>query len=70
MAEFVTADPATHAALREAAEAVADAVARASALPGPRSPLTTTQLAAAAALDPLPEDGAPLEQVLDRICAC
>jgi glutamate/tyrosine decarboxylase-like PLP-dependent enzyme len=33
---FVTADPASHAALREATTAVVDALARSAALPGPR----------------------------------
>jgi L-2,4-diaminobutyrate decarboxylase len=67
MSEFVTADPATHDGLREAAQAVTDAVIRAAALPGPRSPLTPAELANAAALDPLPEDGAPLQQVLEDV---
>src|SRR5688500_1085 len=66
--EFVSADPTSHAALREAVATVADAVARAAAPPGPRSPLTPPELAAAAAaIDPLPEDGAPLAQVLDDV---
>ena len=65
--EFVTADPATHDALREAIAATVDALVRTAALPGPRSPLSTAQLAAAvAALDPCPSEGAPLEQVLER----
>lgn len=62
---FVTADPSTHEALRTAVLAVTDALTRAAALPGPRSPLSPAELeAAAAALDPCPEEGAPLEQVL------
>ena len=66
--EFVTADPATHEALRAAANAVVDALARAHAPPGPRSPLTPEQLKAAAdALDPCPPEGAPLEQVLEEL---
>ena len=66
--EFVTADPATHEALRAAANAVVDALVRASATPGPRSPLSTEQLKAAAdALDPCPPEGAPLRQVLDDV---
>jgi L-2,4-diaminobutyrate decarboxylase len=60
-AEFVGADPASHAALREAAALVADAVARAAALPGPRSPLALTEL------DPCPEEGAPLAEVLEDV---
>jgi L-2,4-diaminobutyrate decarboxylase len=59
--EFLSADPASHAALREAAALVADAVARAAALPGPRSPLGPLEL------DPCPEEGAPLARVLDDI---
>jgi glutamate/tyrosine decarboxylase-like PLP-dependent enzyme len=66
--EFVSADPASHAALREAAAAVADAAARAAALPGPRTPLTPAELAdAVAALDPCPPEGAPLPRVLDDL---
>ena len=41
---------------------------KAAALPGPRSPLTPAELATAvAAIDPFPEDGAPLETVLHDI---
>ena len=66
--EFVTADPRTHEALRAAANAVVDALARAHAPAGPRSPLTTEQLKAAAdALDPCPPEGAPIEQVLEQL---
>jgi glutamate/tyrosine decarboxylase-like PLP-dependent enzyme len=66
--EFVTSDPNSHRALRAAATAVADAIATAAALPGPRSPLTPAELATAvAAIDPLPEHGAPLNRVLDDI---
>jgi glutamate/tyrosine decarboxylase-like PLP-dependent enzyme len=65
---FVTADPASHAALREATAAVAEAVARAVALPGPRCARSPVELAAAvAAVDPLPEDGASLERVLEDL---
>jgi glutamate/tyrosine decarboxylase-like PLP-dependent enzyme len=67
MSEFVTADPATHEALRVAVNAVAEAVIDATAIPGPRSPLTPAELATAAAIDPLPEDGAPLGAVMDDI---
>ena len=68
MEEFVTADPKTHDALRAAVDAVVDALGRAALVPGPRSPLAPAALAAAAdALDPCPEDGAPLERVLDDI---
>jgi L-2,4-diaminobutyrate decarboxylase len=59
--EFITADPASHAALRDAAALVADAVARAAALPGPRSPLAPLEL------DPCPEEGAPLARVLEDV---
>ena len=66
--EFVTADPRSHEALRAAANAVVDALARAHAPTGPRSPLTTEQLKAAAdALDPCPPEGAPIEQVLEAL---
>ncbi len=66
--EFVTADPATHEALRAATDAVVDALVRTSALPGPRSPLSREQLKAAAdAVDPCPHDGAPLRQVLEDL---
>jgi L-2,4-diaminobutyrate decarboxylase len=61
LSEFLSADPASHAALRAAAAAVADAVARAAALPGPRTPVPLTEL------DPCPEDGAPLERVLEDV---
>ena len=65
---FVTADPASHAALREAATTVVDALTRSLALPGPRSALSPAQLAAAVdAIDPCPEEGAPLERVLDDL---
>jgi len=65
---FVTADPASHEELRQAAAAVVEAVVKAAALPGPRSPLDPTELAAAvAAIDPCPEDGAPLQAVLDDL---
>ena len=68
MTEFVTADPATHAALREAVDATVDALTRTLGAPGPRSPLTTEQLAASArALDPCPPEGAPIAQVLEDV---
>jgi L-2,4-diaminobutyrate decarboxylase len=66
--DFVTADPDSHAALRGAVTAVADAVARASELPGPRSPVTPDQLRdAVGGLDPCPEAGVPLERVLEDL---
>jgi L-2,4-diaminobutyrate decarboxylase len=66
--EFVTADPATHDALREAIAATVDALVRTAGRPGPRSPLSTAQLAATVdALDLCPADGAPLAQVLDDL---
>src|SRR5215218_6388589 len=68
LTEFVTADPATHAALREAVETTVDALARALGAPGPRTPLTTEQLERSArALDPCPPEGAPLAQVLEDL---
>jgi L-2,4-diaminobutyrate decarboxylase len=67
-AEFVTADPASHDALREAVAATVEALIRTAAQPGPRSPVSTEQLAAtAAALDPCPPEGAPLERVLSDL---
>jgi glutamate/tyrosine decarboxylase-like PLP-dependent enzyme len=63
---LVSADPASHAALREAAAAVVEALVRAAAIPGPRSPRSPAELAAAvAAIDPLPEAGSPLAPVLE-----
>ena len=68
MTEFVTADPTTHAALREAIDATVDALTRTLGAPGPRSPLTSEQLAATArALDPCPPEGAPIAQVLEDL---
>ena len=67
---FVTPDPATHAALREAVDASRRRADRgAAALPGPRSPLTRDRARrrGRARIDPLPEDGAPLEHVLDDL---
>jgi L-2,4-diaminobutyrate decarboxylase len=65
---FVTPDPRTHADLRHATVAMTEAVIRALSEPGPRSPLDPTELAAAvASLDPLPEDGASLDAVLDDL---
>jgi len=64
---FLSGDPSSHAALREAARAVAEAVINAAAMPGPRSPLTPAELAMAATLDPLPEDGSPLQTVLEHV---
>src|SRR4051812_13484928 len=66
--EFVTADPATYAALREAIDATVDALTSALGARGPRSPLSSEQLAATArALDPCPPEGAPLDQVLEEL---
>jgi glutamate/tyrosine decarboxylase-like PLP-dependent enzyme len=65
---FVTADPRTHDALRDAATTVVDALTRSLALPGPRSALSPAQLAEAVeAIDPCPEEGAPLDRVLDDL---
>ena len=53
---FVTPDPRSHATLRDAVEAVTNAVIAATSLPGPRSPTTPTELAnAVASLDLLPD---------------
>src|SRR5688572_28913720 len=60
-AMFVSADPATHDDLRAAVNATTEAIINALAKPGPRSPITPTELAnAVAQLDPLPEEGTPL----------
>jgi L-2,4-diaminobutyrate decarboxylase len=68
LSEFVTADPATHAALRAAVETIVDALVSTLGASGPRSPLSTPQLEAAArAIDPCPPDGAPLETVLEEL---
>ena len=65
---FVSADPATHDDLRAAVNATTEAIIKALATPGPRSPITPAELAnAVAQLDPLPEDGAPLTQVLEDL---
>src|SRR5690349_9074852 len=65
---FVTPDPRSHADLRHASIAMTEAVIRALSAPGPRSPLDPTELATAvAAIDPLPEDGASLDAVLDDL---
>jgi L-2,4-diaminobutyrate decarboxylase len=67
-AEFVSTDPASHVALRDAAAAVVAAVARAASRPGPRSPYSPAALAIAVGqLDPCPEEGLPLETVLEEI---
>ncbi|RKQ91325.1 L-2,4-diaminobutyrate decarboxylase [Solirubrobacter pauli] len=65
---FVTPDPRTHADLRHASIAMTEAVIRALSAPGPRSPLDPTELASqVAAIDPLPEDGASLDAVLNEL---
>jgi len=65
---FVTPDPRTHADLRHASAAMTEAVIRALAAPGSRSPLDPSDLAAAVArIDPLPEEGAALDAVLDEL---
>jgi glutamate/tyrosine decarboxylase-like PLP-dependent enzyme len=65
---FVSADPASHAALREAVDAVTNAVIAAASLPGPRSATTPTELAnAVASLELLPERGAPIDAVLQEL---
>ncbi len=65
---FVSSDPASHAALRDATAAVVDALARAAALPGPRSALSPSELdALVAGIEPCPDEGAPLTAVLDEL---
>jgi L-2,4-diaminobutyrate decarboxylase len=66
--EFLSADPASHAALRDAVDATVAALVRTHALPGPRSPIPARELEAAVrALELCPEEGAPLNRVLDDI---
>jgi hypothetical protein len=62
--EFLTADPASHAALRESVSAVVEALTRVAALPGPRSPLDRDAIEA---LDPCPDEGVPLPRVLEDL---
>ncbi len=63
--EFFTADPASHAALRESVAAVLEALTGTAALPGPRSPLDRDAIEA---LDPCPPEGASMADVLDALC--
>jgi L-2,4-diaminobutyrate decarboxylase len=68
LTEFLNAGHASHEALREAVATVTEALIAAAALPGPRSPLSPAQLEAAArALDPCPQEGAPLARVLEDV---
>jgi L-2,4-diaminobutyrate decarboxylase len=69
MPEFLTSHPAAHAALREAAAAVADALAAADARhPGPWSGADPAELARGiAALDPCPDQGRDLTAVLGEV---
>ena len=61
---FLTADPASTAALRRATSAVVDAVERWATAGGPWSGADPTELARrVSALDPCPEVGAPLTTV-------
>jgi glutamate/tyrosine decarboxylase-like PLP-dependent enzyme len=62
--EFLTADPASHEALRESVSAVLQALERVAALPGPRSPLDRDAIAG---LDPCPPEGVPMPQVLEQL---
>ena len=65
---FVTPDPKTHAALRAAVEAVTDAIIASAQLAGPRSASTPTELAnAVASIELLPEDGTPIETVMQQL---
>jgi glutamate/tyrosine decarboxylase-like PLP-dependent enzyme len=62
--EFLTADPASHEALRESVSAVVEALERVASLPGPRSPLDRDAIAA---LDPCPPEGVPMAQALEEL---
>src|SRR5262245_51916472 len=65
---FVSADRQSHETLRQAAQAVTEAVIEAAALPGPRSPISPAELASTIArIDMLPEQGAPLHDVLEEL---
>jgi len=67
--EFLSSDPAAHAALASAAAAVAEALAAADARhPGPWSGIAPAELARGiAALDPCPEQGLGLAAVLGEV---
>ena len=65
---FLTPDPATHAQLEDAASHVTRALIAAASLEGPRSPVSPDELREqVAAIDLLPEHGAPLRDVLDEL---
>src|SRR4051812_9126342 len=65
---LVTTDPRTHEALRAATQAMLDAIIAAAAIAGPRSSLSPRELRdAVAAIELCPEDGKPIEQVLDEL---
>ena len=67
LTEFVTADPATHAALRAAVKTTLDALVTTS-LARPAHPAEHAGAQAAArAIDPCPPDPAPLQQVLEDL---
>jgi L-2,4-diaminobutyrate decarboxylase len=67
-AEFVSADPASHDALRAAVSVTVEALVRAVGAPGPRSAISPAELdAAVRRIDPCPEEGAPLERVLEDL---
>ncbi|HWK29618.1 MAG TPA: aminotransferase class V-fold PLP-dependent enzyme [Solirubrobacter sp.] len=66
--EFVTADPRSHEALRAAVAAVVDALVRAEGQPGPRSASSPAELERAVrALEPCPDEGAPINRVLEDL---
>src|SRR4051812_39860682 len=65
---FLTPDPATHAQFEVATRQVTQALIAAACLEGPRSPVSAEELRAqVAAIDLLPEQGAPLEDVLEEL---
>src|SRR3954465_7932130 len=65
---FLTPDPATHAQLEAAVSQVTQALIAAAGLEGPRSPVSADELREqVAAIDLLPEHGAPLEDVLKEL---
>jgi L-2,4-diaminobutyrate decarboxylase len=66
--EFVSADPASHDALRAAVGVTVEALVRAVGAPGPRNAISPAQLdESVRAIDPCPAEGAPLGQVLEDL---
>jgi len=65
---FLTPDPATHAEFQDAVNHVTQALIAAASLKGPRSPVSADDLREqVAAIDLLPEHGAPVQDVLDEL---